>query len=447
VKRLLYLFAFLPSILLAQYNIKGTFSPAKEYNFALLYKVTPTMSKYISNAEIDKETGGFEFQLDSTNTKGMYRVVYAIPQEDYNFDIIYNGKEDIELTFNSETGVTFKKSTENKLLASYTNSMSMVTQSISNYFREESKNSRALKSIFKTQKETQENFEKAAEGMMVLDFIKANKPYIPTDFIDIKTYVNQLKTHYFDYVDFNSKALQSSSFLEEKMLNYIFGLSSDTEDDATNYKNNIDAFSEVLKPTPLGVKRILLVDLWQQMADLGFENVANYVSDKYLMAVAKSLNDKELIAGLTLFKNTSIGKKAPDFTLEIKKDKELVKTQLSALDVAQTYVVVFWSSTCSHCLDEIPQLKTFIKSFDKGLIQVIAIGLEETPYKWKDLTYNYPDFIHVYGEGKWDNKIGDDYGVTATPTYFILDKDKKIIDKPDNFKVLKAFFGETVDED
>ena len=447
MKRLLYLFAFLPSILLAQYNIKGTFSPAKEYNFALLYNVTPTMSKYISNAEIDKETGGFEFQLDSTNTKGMYRVVYAIPQEDYNFDIIYNGKEDIELTFNSETGVTFKKSTENKLLASYTNSMSMVTQSISNYFREESKNSRALKSIFKTQKETQENFEKAAEGMMVLDFIKANKPYIPTDFIDIKTYVNQLKTHYFDYVDFNSKALQSSSFLEEKMLNYIFGLSSDTEDDATNYKNNIDAFSEVLKPTPLGVKRILLVDLWQQMADLGFENVANYVSDKYLMAVAKSLNDKELIAGLTLFKNTSIGKKAPDFTLEIKKDKELVKIQLSALDVAQTYVVVFWSSTCSHCLDEIPQLKTFIKSFDKGLIQVIAIGLEETPYKWKDLTYNYPDFIHVYGEGKWDNKIGDDYGVTATPTYFILDKDKKIIDKPDNFKVLKAFFGETVDED
>ena len=277
MKRLLYLFAFLPSILLAQYNIKGTFSPAKEYNFALLYKVTPTMSKYISNAEIDKETGGFEFQLDSTNTKGMYRVVYAIPQEDYNFDIIYNGKEDIELTFNSETGVTFKKSTENKLLASYTNSMSMVTQSISNYFREESKNSRALKSIFKTQKETQENFEKAAEGMMVLDFIKANKPYIPTDFIDIKTYVNQLKTHYFDYVDFNSKALQSSSFLEEKMLNYIFGLSSDTEDDATNYKNNIDAFSEVLKPTPLGVKRILLVDLWQQIADLGFEIVANYV--------------------------------------------------------------------------------------------------------------------------------------------------------------------------
>jgi thiol-disulfide isomerase/thioredoxin len=447
VKRLLFILALLPSIMLAQHNIKGIFSPAKEYNFALLYKVTPTMSKYISNAEIDKETGNFEFQLDSTQTKGMYRVVYAIPQEDYNFDIIYNGKEDIELTFNSETGVTFKTSTENKLLTSYTNSMSMVTQSISNYFREESKNSKALKAIFKTQKETQENFEKAAEGMMAQDFIKANKPYIPTDFVDVKTYVSQLKSHYFDNVDFNSKTLQSSSFLEEKMLNYVFGMSSNTDDDVTNYKNNIDAFSEVIKTIPEGVKRILLVDLWQQMADLGFEDVANYISDKYLMPVAKSLNDKELIAGLTLFKNTSLGHKAPDFTLEIKKEKELVKTQLSTLDVAQTYVIVFWSSTCSHCLDEIPQLKTFVQSVDKGLIKVVAIGLEETPYKWKDLTYSYPDFIHVYGEGKWDNKIGDDYGVTATPTYFILDKDKKIIAKPENFKVLKAFFGETTNSE
>ncbi|WP_158846292.1 TlpA family protein disulfide reductase [Algibacter sp. L1A34] len=447
MKRLLFFIYLLPSILLAQHSIKGKFSPAKEYNFALLYKVTPTLSEYISNTEIDKETGCFEFQLDSTKTKGMYRVVYAIPQEDYNFDIIYNGKEDIELTFNSETGVTFKKSDENKLLASYTNSMSMVTQSIGNYFREESKNSKALKSIFKTQQETQENFEKAAEGMMALDFIKANQPYVPTEFEDLKTYINNLRVHYFDHINFNSKTLQSSNFLEEKMLNYVFGMSSKIEDEATVYKNNIDVFHEILKTTPQGVKRILLVDLWQQMADLGFESVANYISDKYLMPVAKSLNDKDLIDGLTLFKNTSIGRKAPDFTLEIKKDKKLVKTQLSALDIAQTYVVVFWSSTCSHCLDEIPQLQSFVQSLDKGLVQVVAVGLEDDPYKWKDLTYTYPSFIHVYGEGKWDNKIGNDYGVTATPTYFILDKDKKIISKPEDFKVLQAFFGQETDEE
>ena len=270
LNKVIALALLLPSILLAQHTIKGTFSPAKDYNVALLYKVTPTLSEYIANAEV-KKNGTFEFKLDSTATKGMYRIVYAIPQEDYNFDIIYNKKEDIELTFNSEIGAKFLVSSENKLISSYTNSMSMVTQSIGNYYRQQSKDTSALKAIFKTQRETQLNFEKAAKGMIALHFIKANKPYIPKKFEAIKTYINNLKIHYFDHVDFKNEILQSSSFLEERMLNYVFGTNADDVDEETNYKNNIDVFCVAMKDVPNEVKRILLVDLWEQMRDLGFE--------------------------------------------------------------------------------------------------------------------------------------------------------------------------------
>ena len=38
-----------------------------------------------------------------------------------------------------------------------------------------------------------------------------------------------------------------------------------------------------------------------------------------------------------------------------------------------------------------------------------------------------------------DNSIGNDYGVTATPTYFVLDKDKNIIAKPYDFEALKEY--------
>lgn len=441
MKRLVFISFLLPTILLAQHTIKGKFSPAKDYNVALLYKVTPTLSEYISNSEVSKD-GSFQFQLDSTATKGMYRVVYAVPQEDYNFDIIYNKKEDIELKFNAETGVEFLTSSENKLITSYTNSMSMVTQSIGNYFRQQSKDSSALKAIFKTQRETQLNFEKAAKGMIALHFIKANKPYIPYKFENVKTYGNNLKKHYFDYVDFNNETLQSSSFLEERMLNYIFGMSDETLDEADNYKKNIDVFCKVMKDVPNEVKRILLVDLWEQMRDLGFESVSNYISETYLMDIAVALNDQELISGLMLLINTAIGEKAPDFSFEIEKDKKLVTKKLSELNSAKNYIVVFWSSTCSHCLDEIPQLYNFIKSKEKGLFKVVAVGLEDESKKWNELTKIYSEFIHVYGEGKWDNEIGDAYGVTSTPTYFILNKDKKIILKPENFDVLKTFFEE-----
>jgi len=439
MKRLLFLTIILPSMLFAQHTITGVFSPAKDYNIALLYKATPTISEYITNAEVG-EDGSFKFQLDSTITKGIYRVVYAAPQEDYNFDIIYNGKEDIDLSFNSETGVTYNKSLENTLLTSYGNSMSMVTQSIGNYFRQQSTDIKALKSIFKTQRETQLNFEEAAKGMITLQFIKANKPYIPENFEDVETYIENLKTHYFDYIDFNNVTLQSSNFLQERMLNYVFGMSTKGEDDEINYKKNIDVFYNEIKEVNNEIKRILLIDLWEQMADLGHESIANYISETYLIDIATALNDEQLVKDLLLFSNLSIGKKAPDFSLEIEKDKKKITKKLSELDIAKTYILVFWSSTCSHCLEEIPELQTFVKTKAQDSTQVIAIGLENEPYKWKDLTYRYPEFIHVYGEGKWDNKISDDYDVSATPTYFIFNNKKEIIAKPLDFKHLKLFF-------
>ncbi|MFD0990669.1 TlpA family protein disulfide reductase [Mariniflexile jejuense] len=433
--RIVALLIILPNLLLAQHTIKGVFTPAKDYEVVLLYKVTPTVSDYVTNATIEKD-GSFLFKLDASAVPGIYRLVYAVPQEDFNFDVIYNGKEDIVLTFNTETGVTFKASSENKLLASYTASMSAITQSITNYFRSEKKDTTALKTIFKTQREAQMRYEKQAENSIALHFIKANKPYIPKTYQNVKTYVANLKTHYFDNIDFNNKTLQSSSFLQERMLNYVFGISSEGKDQIANYKANIDVFCTAMKTVPANVKRILLLDLWQEMVDLNQAPVANYISKNYLLEVAKVLKDNELINTLTLYTNLSIGHKAPDFSFV---DKNKVTKKLSELTGAETYILVFWSSTCSHCLDEIPQMQTFLKSRVKDKIKVIAIGLEDDDKKWKEAIKNYPEFIHVLGLGKWDNKIGDAYGVNATPTYFVLDKNKNIIEKPEDFEGLKAF--------
>ena len=160
------------------------------------------------------------------------------------------------------------------------------------------------------------------------------------------------------------------------------------------------------------------------------------------MDIAVALNDQELINDLILLINTAIGEVAPDFSIEIENDKKVITTKLRKLNSAKNYIIVFWSSGCSHCLDEIPQLDSFLKTQEKGFIKAVAVGLEDTPDQWKLLTKVYTEFIHVYGEGKWDNEIGDAYGVASTPTYFILDKDKKIIAKPEDFESLKLFFEE-----
>lgn len=440
MKNFLFLAILLPNILLGQHTIKGVFSPPEEFKFALLYKVTPTISVYVKNAEIKKD-GKFTIKLDSTNTKGIYRLVYAIPQEDYNFDIIYNGKENIELTFNSETGVNFKMSTENKLLASYNNSMSKVTESIGNYFRQKSKDTLALNEIFKIQRETQISFEKAAKNTIALNFIKANKPYIPKKFEDVTTYSKNLKIHFFDAIDFNNQTLLSSNFITEKMLNYVFGVSADDKSKFANYKKNIDVFCSKLKPAAPKIKINLLTELWQQMADLGYEDVANYISDTYLMDITLALKDQQLANALIRYEAISIGSEAPDFSIEIKKADKKITQKLSELSIAENYIIAFWNTNCSHCLDEIPMLHSFIKTKESGKLKVIAVALEDDDKQWKIKTKSFPEFLHVLGLGKWENEIGNDYSVSGTPTYFILNKDKKIISKPEDFEVLKGFLS------
>ncbi|MBP0905613.1 TlpA family protein disulfide reductase [Mariniflexile gromovii] len=436
--RIVTILILLPYALLAQHTIKGVLSPATDFEVVLLYKVTPTVSEYITNADVQKD-GSFQFQLEASAAPGIYRMVYAVPQEDYNFDVIYNGKEDIVLAFNTETGITFKSSIENKLMVSYNSSMSAFTQSISNYYRQGKKDTLAIKAIFKTQREAQIRYEKQAENTIALHFIKANKPYIPKKYEDVKTYVKNLKTHYFDNIDFNNKTLQSSSFLQERMLNYVFGISAEGKDEITNYKNNIDVFYNAIKTVPAGIKRILLVDLWQEMVDLKLEPVANHISKNYLLDIAKLLKDKELVETLTRYNNLSIGHKAPDFSFVVEKNNQKTTKKLSELNSAEKYILVFWSSSCSHCLDEIPKLQKFIKLRAKDKLKVIAVGLEDDGKAWKETIKSYPEFIQVLGLGKWDNKIGNDYGVTETPTYFVLDKNKHILEKPDSFDALKAY--------
>ena len=436
-KKILLLFVLFPVLIAAQHTIKGTFSPAKNYEWAILYKVTPTTSIYVQNATLDEE-GSFTFKMDSTITKGIYRIVYALPQEEFNFDLIYNGKENIELTFHKTDGIEYKISKENQLFSSYMKSMDLVNQAVNSYYAEDGKGKKSFNAIFKTLKDTQDNFEKASEGLLASNFIKANGPYIPREYEDVKTYSKNIRVHYFDSVDFNNNILQSSNFLIERMLTYIFGMSADPNNQEF-LKSSVDDIVKKMANSQPELKKTLLQIIWQQLVDFKFEDAANHITNKYLLDIAKATNDEELKTTLMVYKNTSIGAKAPDFKWE-KEVKGKKKTEsLYNIDVAENYAVVFWSSTCSHCLKELPELKKYLSTLEDHKLKVIAVGLEEEPYRWNNETAYYPDFIHVYGEGKWDNPIGDAYGVSQTPTYFLLNKDKKIIDKPYDFKALKTF--------
>ncbi len=435
MKNLLYIVAFVPTILFSQHSVHGTFSPVEDFTYAFLYKASPTNLNYLNRGKVD-ETGAFTIELDSTVTAGMYKIVYGVPEDANNFDFIYDGKEDVVLTFSLNEGLDFKESTENKLWESYTKSMELVNMTISNFYQQESKDKKAFKDIFQTLKDTQTAFEDAAKGTMALTFIKANRPYVPTEYEDVTTYSNNLKTTFFNTVDFGNPLLQSSDFLTDRVMAFVFGMS--TGNDNTVYKQQLDTVVKSIGPDNVIIKTSLLAHIWKKMVDIENIEVANYISDTYLFKLARETGNRELYKSLMTYKNSAVGTIAMDFPITYEEDGKPINTSLHQLSGAEHYLLVFWSSTCGHCLDELPKVHDFIKKHPINL-KVIAFGIEDEKEKWKKKVTEFPNFIHVLGLEHWNNPIALAYGVNSTPSYFILDKDKKIIDKPSDLEALEAY--------
>ena len=225
MKNVLYIFLILPILAFSQHTIQGMFLPVGNYAYVMLYKSTPNSLEYVDRAKINDD-GSFKIALPAETPAGIYKLVYGLPIEDYNFDVIFNGKEDVLLNFSDDDGLVFKASSENTLWMSYTKSMELVNIAISNFYMQESTDEKAYNDIFNTLKDTQNGFEDAAKGMMVLEFVKANRPYIPEQMEDVQTYSNNLKNTFLKYVDFNNSLLQSSEFLTDRVLAYVFGMNA-----------------------------------------------------------------------------------------------------------------------------------------------------------------------------------------------------------------------------
>ena len=437
LKNLLSLLFLAPVLLVAQHSIKATFTPADHFNWAILYQVSPTKNNFVAQAKISE--GKIEFLLDSSETKGMYKLVYAAPQDEYNFDIIYSGEEDIELSFNIETGAVFQKSSENILLNSYLTAQASKGDEIEQFYVEQNKDTLKLLSLFQNQSAIQKEYEEKSTNMIAYHFIKANKPYIPKNYEDPDTYINNLTINYFTNIDFKETVLQSSSFLVDRSIAYILGVLHSGKDKIGSYKTNIDMVFSLLGGTEANYQKAFLENLWQKLVNYNLIDTANYLATSYLIPIALKLNDEALVEKLSQFKSLSIGNVAPDFSWEVKKNGTIKTQKLSALALAENYILVFWSSSCSHCLEEIPKLNLYTQSLEKTKYKVIAVGLEEDRIKWEKEIIKYPNFINVLRLNKWENEIIKSYGLVTTPTYFVLDKDKRFLAKPENFEALKLY--------
>ncbi|GEN69160.1 TlpA family protein disulfide reductase [Chryseobacterium rhizosphaerae] len=230
-----------------------------------------------------------------------------------------------------------------------------------------------------------------------------------------------------NFLDKSNDMLESSSLLQPLLMSYL------NSGGNTNVGGSVDKLLDRLKvETPRGQTVLSeLIDIFDTYQMDEFKN-------KYL-GLAKDLkctiNDR-LASTLKSNANVQIGAAFPNYKFQAP-----VNTNAKSLyDVkADKKIIIFWSSTCSHCESELPKLLEKYNDLKSKNIQVVALSLDvdKNSYSTKIAAFPWINDTELRG---WKSTYVDTYNIHATPTYFILDANNKIINKPDHVGDVLEYF-------
>lgn len=166
---------------------------------------------------------------------------------------------------------------------------------------------------------------------------------------------------------------------------------------------------------------------------------SEYLALKVLNLSSCTLNSN-LAMQLETYRAMKIGNTAPDISFEngdLMLQNNLVARKLSDFNTPYT-LVVFGASWCPKCKEEIPQIINYFDKWKKTGLNVLFISLDENNDSFENFSKPFP-FISYCDMQKWNSKPVRDYYVFATPSMFILDKNRKIILRPTSVKQVDAW--------
>jgi peroxiredoxin len=230
-----------------------------------------------------------------------------------------------------------------------------------------------------------------------------------------------------NFLDKSNDMLESSSLLRPILVSYL------NSGGNTNVAGSVDTLLDRLKvETPRGQTVLSeLIDIFDAYDMEEFKT-------KYL-TLAKNLKctiTDRLATTLKSNANVEMGAAFPN----VKFQSPANTSAKSLYDVkADKKIIVFWSSTCSHCESELPQLLAKYNDLKAKDVQVIGLSLDmdKNSYTQKIAAFPWINDSELRG---WNSSYVDTYNVHATPTYFILDANNKIINKPDHVGNVLEYF-------
>ena len=265
-----------------------------------------------------------------------------------------------------------------------------------------------------------------------------------------------VKDHYWDNIVFNDNRLLRTPFFENKLDDYFKNYISREPDSIisevqymlTVAKTGKEIYpfllfkftNKYISPEFMGQDKVFL-HIYQNFFAKGDTTLLSEASKKSLRERAYSLMA------------TQLGLPAPILVLNDLNEKRFALHNMKA-----TYTfIAFWDPTCSHCKVEIPKLDSIYKaSWIKHDIKVIAVNTNAKEMTlWKEFIKDnkLDQWINAYQTDEDLNKeitegkpttIRQLYDVFKTPTFYLLDKDKKIVAKNLSIEQFNDFIQSTL---
>jgi peroxiredoxin len=454
IRPVILLFLSLPLVVISQplYRVSGKINGC-------------TGKKIIFSTVVGRQT----FNLDSFKQDGdcnfhyvfpddAYKGVFRISAGDSNYaDIIFN-KENISFETsanNLSDNMKIVDSDENKEYYEYLHKSVSIDDSISLltelgqkiYELNHSKVTADLNNIAKRITGFEQQKRKLS-GELIAKYPKSFaseiiKTMLPPDFKayreqkDAATYPNEkefLHEHFFDNIDFVDSNLLHTSVIFDKVGQYFQYFASPPTTDL--YKKAID-FILIRSAINKTVNDYVMNTLMNTFDHSSWEDVYSYVVEKYLASNTcsddtkmKKLSDKD-----NVIKALKPGNKAPPINAA-----NLEGEKISLDSIKANYVLImFWASWCEFCEKSMPDIKNIYNAYkDKGLA-IYAVSLDSIKQNWVEASKRYNiQWINTCNLQGFESPVIKDYYIWQTPTFFLLDKDKKIISRPVNTIILKG---------
>ena len=256
--------------------------------------------------------------------------------------------------------------------------------------------------------------------------------------VDFKTQRKELIANYFNDVDFNDVSLIPTDVMTNKIFDFLSIQITSEQNEDQQIMSLILGVDNVLNRATVNFEmyKFLYQFLFETFKELNINEVVDYLTripySEEIDCAEEQYN--ELLSIAEFNSRARVGSVAKNISGKTIFDQDF---DLYSIDNDYT-IVYFWSYTCEHCRENLGELKLFLD--ENPDFSMVAVSVKGDLKKIKNIVKKNKISGYFYHDGlEWDCPYVDDYAVTATPSFYLLDNENKIVFKPFDFNELVDF--------